>query len=278
MAEVRRTYVRANSYARGKLGHMQVEQRGALSVNTFESFSTDRLTHAVFGRTGGVSPPPYHSLNMSVSAGDDIENVRENRRRAFHAVGIPLTAMATVWQVHGTHTVVVKGQPCDPSTKADALITATPGVALFMNFADCVPILLYDPVQHVAGIAHAGWKGTIRGIAHTVVREMGRNFDCRPEDIHTAIGPSISSERYPVGADVARAVQSAFPDRDDLLPLHNGTAHFDLLATNMNTLLQCGVKTIELSGLCTAAHTEHYFSHRAESGETGRFGVLVALK
>lgn len=257
---------------------MQAEQRGTLNVNTFDSFPTDRLAHAVVGRTGGVSPPPYHSLNMSTSTGDSIENVRENRRRAFHAVGLPPAAISTVWQVHGTRTIAVNKHPCDPSTKADALITATPGVALFMSFADCVPILLYDPVQHAAGIAHAGWKGTVRGMAQTIVHEMARNFGSRPTDMLAAIGPSISAESYPVDTEVADEVQRAFPAQNELLPVHNGAAHFDLWTANTHALLQCGVKSIELSGLCTAAHTEQFYSHRAEAGPTGRFGAVIALK
>ncbi|MDP6225890.1 MAG: peptidoglycan editing factor PgeF [Anaerolineales bacterium] len=257
---------------------MQAEQRGALRFNTFESFPSDRLTHAVFGRTGGVSPPPYHSLNMSISTGDTFENVRENRRRAFHALGLPPNSMATVWQVHGTRTLAINGRPCDPSTKADALITASTGASLFMRFADCVPILLYDPVQHAAGIAHAGWRGTVSGMAQTVVREMHSNFGCRPTDILAAIGPSISAERYPVGAKVASAARRAFPDCDDLLPVHNGAAHFDLWAANQRALRRCGVNTIEMSGLCTAANSDRFFSHRAEAGPTGRFGAVIALK
>ena len=263
---------------RGKLGFMRAEQRGALSINTFDSFPADRLAHAVVGRTGGVSPPPYHSLNMSTSTGDRISNVRENHRRAFHAVGIAPTAIATVWQVHGTHTIAVNRRPYNPSTKADALITATPGVALFLTFADCVPILIYDPVQHAAGIAHAGWKGTVRGMAQTIVCEMTRNFGCRPTDLLAAIGPSISPESYPVDMEVAEEVRRAFPSQDELLPIHNGAAHFDLWTANAHALSQCGLKSIELSGLCTAAHTEQFYSHRAEAGTTGRFGAVIALK
>ncbi len=257
---------------------MQAEQHGALRFNTFESFPSDRLTHAVFGRTGGVSPSPYQSLNMSISTGDIIENVRENRRRAFHALGLPMNSIATVWQVHGTRTLAINKKPCDPSTKADALITATIGVSLFMRFADCVPILLYDPVQHAAAIAHAGWRGTVSGMAQTVVREMGRNFGCRPTDILAAIGPSISAERYPVSAEVASAARHAFPDCDDVMPVHNGVAHFDLWAANQRALRRCGVNTIELSGLCTAANSDRFFSHRADAGETGRFGAVITLK
>ena len=257
---------------------MLAERRGTVSFKTFEGFPCDRLTHAVFDRIGGVSPAPYHSLNMSISTGDSIENVLENRHRAFHAIGIPPAAMATVWQVHGTRTITVDRQPCDPSNKADALITAMPEVALFMSFADCVPILLYDPIQHVAGIAHAGWKGTVSGISQTVVRKMGRIFHCRPADIIAAIGPSISAEHYPVSAEVASAVKHAFPAQDELLPVHNGKAHFDLWTANVNALRQCGVKTIQLSGLCTATHTDQYFSHRAEADTTGRFGAVIALK
>ena len=257
---------------------MQAEQRGALRFNTFERFPSDRLTHAGFGRTGGVSPPPYHSLNMSISTGDTFENVRENRRRAFHALGLPPNSMATVWQVHGTRTLAINGRPCDPSTKADALITASTGASLFMRFADCVPILLYDPVQHAAGIAHAGWKGTVSAIAPKVVAEMRRKFGCRPANILAAVGPSISADRYPVGAEVASAARRAFPDRDDLLPVFKSTVHFDLWAANEYALQQCGVNAIEMSGLCTAANSDQFFSHRAEAGETGRFGAVIALR
>ena len=252
--------------------------RGGVIINTFDSLPGDKLTHAVFGRTGGVSPSPYKSLNMSTSAGDRLENVRENRRRALCAVDLASTKTTMVWQMHGTHTIAISGRTDLTSTRADALITSAPSVSLFMNFADCVPILLYDPVKHAAGIAHAGWQGTVRGMAQHIVHEMGRNFGCRPADMLAAIGPSISAERYPVGPEVARQVQRAFPTRQDLLPYYNGSVHFDLWGANTYALFQCGIKSIEISGLCTAAHTEQFYSHRAESGVTGRFGVVIALK
>ena len=257
---------------------MQVEQRGSVRFKTFASFPAGRIVHAVFDRIGGVSPAPYNSLNMSIGTGDTIENVRENQHRAFQAIGLPLASMARACQVHGNRTVPVYGQSYNPTKKADALITATPGVALFMSFADCVPILLYDPVQHVIGIAHAGWRGTVSGICQDVVTKMGLYFHCHPTDILAAIGPSISAKNYPVGAEVADAVMRAFPEQNELLPVHNGKAHFDLWDANVNALRRCGVKTIQLSQLCTASCTDQYFSHRAEAGNTGRFGTVIALK
>lgn len=277
MVDVRQRYVQSYNQPRGKLGVMQVQQHEALTFTTFDSFPADRLTHAVFGRTGGVSPPPYESLNMSVGAGDRIENVRENHRRAFETLGLSLDAIATVHQVHGTRTVAVSTIPCDPTIQADAIITANLGVALFMSFADCVPIMLYDPVQHAIGIAHAGWKGTLGGIARIIVHEMGREYGCIPGDILAAIGPSISAENYPVGAEVARKIRFTFPDQEDLLTMRNGIAHFDLWAANKNILMKCGIKAIEISGLCTAANTAQFYSHRAEAGTTGRFGAMIAL-
>ena len=257
---------------------MQIETRSEVNINTFDSLPIERLTHAVFDRTGGVSPSPYKSLNMSTSAGDRLENVRENRRRALIAVGLGPASTTLVSQMHGIRTIAINGRTDPQSTRADALITSAPGVPLFMSFADCVPILLYDPVKHAAGLAHAGWKGTVKGMAQHIVHEMMRNFSCRPADMIAAIGPSISVQRYPVGPAVARQVKRAFPTRQDLLPDYNNSVHFDLWEANKDALSQCGIKSIEISDLCTAGHTDKFYSHRAESGVTGRFGVVIALK
>ena len=256
---------------------MQREMRSGIIINTFNSLPIERLTHAVFDRTGGVSPSPYKSLNMSTSAGDKLENVIENRRRALIAVGLGSAKTTLVSQMHGIQTIAINESTDLPSTRADALITSAPGIPLFMSFADCVPILLYDPVKHAAGIAHAGWKGTVKGMAQHIVHEMVRNFSCRPADIIAAIGPSISVHRYPVGPEVVSQVQHAFPTRHDLLPDYNNSVHFDLWGANADALFQCGIKSIEISNLCTAGHTEKFYSHRAESGLTGRFGVVIAL-
>jgi len=243
---------------------------------TFESFPNCRLLHAVFGRQGGVSPAPYTSLNMSTSTGDSLANVRENRRRAYAALQLPFEAMATLWQVHGTETVVVDS-PCDPQTQADALVTDRVGISLFLRFADCTPILLYDPVRRAIGIAHAGWRGTVAGMARSVVQTMTAAYGCRPENILAGIGPSIGPRKYAVGAEVVAAVAQAFPEAGQLLQVQQGQAYLDLWAANERALRECGLREIEVAGMCTATRHELFFSHRAEHGQTGRFGAVIAL-
>ena len=244
---------------------------------TFESFPNSRLKHAVFGRSGGVSPVPYNSLNMSISTGDSLENVRENRRRAYAAVEVPFDSMATLWQVHGTETINIHSTPCDPLTKADALITNRTDVSIFLRFADCVPILLYDPIHVAIGIAHAGWRGTVAGMARCVVNAMQRAYNSVPADLLVGIGPSISVERYDVGEEVVAAVNQAFPEPGDILQRQGEKIRLDLWKANTRMLEECGVREIEVAAICTATNRQTFFSHRGDAGQSGRFGAVIAL-
>jgi YfiH family protein len=164
-------------------------------------------------------------------------------------------------------------------TQADIILTDKPGVTLMMRFADCVPILLYDPVCKVVGIAHAGWMGTVRGTASAAVEAMHGRFGSDPTDIQAAIGPSIGPDHYEIGPDVILQVRKAFgPETEELLVTQANSTFFNLWAANRKTLEKAGVRKIETAGICTACHTEDWFSHRAERGRTGRFGAMIALK
>jgi YfiH family protein len=148
-----------------------------------------------------------------------------------------------------------------------------------LRFADCVPILLCDPLQRVIGLAHAGWRGTMAGMAGAAVQTMVHDLGCQPGDILAGIGPSIGSCCYEVGKDVAEATFGAFPDSAGLIEATaNGRWHLDLWAANRRQLLDAGVRRIEVSGICTACRTDEWFSHRAERGRTGRLGALISLK
>lgn len=256
---------------------MNSHQRGELRYFTFESFPNGHLAHAVYGRLGGVSPAPYRSLNMSISTGDSLDNVRENRRRAYAALQIPFESMATLWQVHGAHTVVALDGPCDPYTKADALVTDRTDVSLFLRFADCVPILLYDPVLRVVGMAHAGWRGTVAGMAGSVVRAMVGAYGCKPVNILAGIGPSIGPHEYAVGPEVVAAVEQTFPGPGSILTQRDGQTYLDLWAANARALREAGLREIEIAGICTATHCDVFFSHRGDGGQSGRFGAVIAL-
>jgi YfiH family protein len=148
-----------------------------------------------------------------------------------------------------------------------------------MRYADCTPLLFRDPTKGVIGIAHAGWRGTVQGIARQMVEAMTQAYGCRPSDIQAGIGPSIGLERYQVGGDVVEAVHSYFGTTQGLVR-HNpsdGTTYFDLWAANQLDLERAGVEQIEIAGLCTAQRTDEFFSHRAENGRTGRFGAVLSL-
>lgn len=241
------------------------------------------LEHAVFTRRGGVSPPPFDSLNLGSTVGDDDANVQANRLRMASALGVSEADTRTTWQVHGADVVVAwRDEPQGwPPPKADAIITGDAGVALVMRFADCVPILLYDPVRRVAGLAHAGWRGTLAGVAPAVLLAMHEAFGTRPADVVAGIGPAIGPCCYEVGPEVVAGARECFPGAPDVivLPVNgHGGPHFDLWAANAYALRRAGVEHVEVAGLCTSCQNYDFFSHRAEAGQTGRFGVGIALK
>jgi YfiH family protein len=260
---------------------MPFTQVGELRYYQFDSYRLPGLIHAVFTRRGGVSPTPWASLNLGGLGGDLKENVVENRKRIFEVVGLPVETIYDAWQVHGTHIICTdKPRPLDVAhVKADAILTNNPQVTLFMRFADCVPIFLYDTVRRVAGLAHAGWQGTVNKIAQKTVERMVTEYGSRAEDILAAIGPSIGADHYEIGPDVADQVKAAFSeDASDFLVERDNKIYFDLWRTNRVILEKAGVQQIQVAGLCTACNTEDWYSHRAEQGKTGRFGALIALK
>jgi polyphenol oxidase len=247
---------------------------------TFDIFPASSITQAVFTRHGGLSPEPWSSLNVGGTVGDERERVLENRMRSFRALGRDPHSIFDVWQVHSADVVIADAPHFSrpPEFKADAILTDKPDVTLFMRFADCVPILLYDPKKNVAGIVHAGWQGTVSKILRETVKAMRVTYGSNPADILAAIGPSIGPDHYEIGPDVIERVRAAFNGNlDALLHTHDGHVHFDLWAANRLTLEQAGVGQVEVAGLCTACHPEDWYSHRAQKGKTGRFGALIGL-
>ena len=244
-------------------------------------FDSIPVRHGLFTRHGGVSPDPWGSLNVGGTVGDDLARVRENRILSFQAIGCEPETMFDVWQVHSADVVCARTpRPLDEAYRqADIILTDQPRVTLFMRFADCVPILLYDPRQGVVGLAHAGWMGTLRDVANWTVEAMKKNYNSNPADIIAGIGPSIGPDHYEIGADVILKVMQKHGDEaEHLLKSHNGKIHFNLWETNRLSLERAGVGRIEVSGICTACHTQDWFSHRAEKGRTGRFGALISLQ
>jgi len=239
------------------------------------------LQHGVFTRHGGVSRAPWASLNMGGNVGDDPQAVRRNHELMYAALGLDEARACTVWQVHSADVILARGPVRGRRwlALADALITDQPGAPLAMRFADCTPLLFYDPVQGVVGIAHAGWRGTVQGIGAAVVRALARSFGCKPAHVEVGIGPSIGPRRYQVGSEVVAAVRAYFGSADGLISRSeaDGTAYLDLWAANRLDLERAGVERIETAAICTAERTDEFYSHRAERGRTGRFSAVIAL-
>jgi YfiH family protein len=239
------------------------------------------IKHGIFTRLGGVSHAPWASLNLGGNVGDAPQAVRANHERMYSALGVRSDRACTVWQVHGIDVVYasapVRGRRW--LAAADALITDRTDTPLSMRFADCAPILIFDPRKGAIGMAHAGWRGTTAGMSAALVKAMITAFGCQPADMQAWIGPSISAERYQVGEEVVAAARAHFGDVSGIIrrdPV-DGTAYFDLWAANRIDLERAGVENIRIAGLCTASRTDEFFSHRAEQGRTGRFGAVMSL-
>ncbi len=300
------------------------QQRSEVHYVQFDHFlQFPELIHGSFTRLGGYSKTPYRGLNVSYSIGDDFENVIRNRLLALQALQVETYPCATLWLVHGAEVATLGTETATwddwrtdwahrsyqvdqqeliwttkPRRKADAIITKQCGVALTMSSADCVPLMFYDPVECAIGMAHAGWRGTARGIAAATIDAMSEQFGSLPRNIYAGIGPSIGSCCYEVTEDVRhlfmgqlqfdpmpidvkyrKLVQESAVFALKQLPKRN-SLRLDLWETNRNQLLMAGVlpEHIESSEICTSCEKERFFSHRGEHGKAGRFPSILALR
>lgn len=257
-----------------------MRRAGEVAYLEVQPFAATGVARAVMStRLGGVSRGGLASLNLGSTVGDHPDNVAENRRRYAAAAGFRPEDQVQARQVHGTRVAVVE-EPCFPG-ECDALVTARPGVVLTVLAADCVPVYFLDPVRRVAGIAHAGWRGTAGAVGRAVLAAMQNVYGCRSADCFVAIGPSIGPCCYKVDRPVADRFFEAFPDHQRAMLREAGPGRWrlDLWAANRLPLLEAGVREerIYLSGYCTACRTDLFYSHRAGGGRTGRMAAAIWL-
>jgi len=258
---------------------MPFQEKDGLRYYSFDIFSNS-VTQAVFTRRGGVSPAPWQSLNLGGSVGDDPAHVAANRIHIFDTLGRDRASIHDVWLVHGTDIVYADAPRSleNHPERADILLTDNPAVSLFMRFADCVPLLFHDPKKQVIGISHAGWMGTVKGVAGITVEAMQTRYGCDPKEVIAGIGPSIGVDHYEVGEEVVSQFREKYgKDLERVVQTRDGRTYLDLWTANQIQLQNAGVEQVQVSGVCTACHLDDWFSHRAEKGKTGRFGVLMAL-
>lgn len=239
------------------------------------------IRHGFFGRRGGVSTGPFSSLNVSLSAGDKLNHVIENRAQIAGILGFSLNQLVTLKQVHSVTVLEVTRQP-DPDDipEADAFVTRVHGLALGILTADCTPILFADPEARVIGAAHAGWKGATGGIAEATVAAMV-DLGARPDRIIAAIGPTISGPNYEVGPEFAADLIRDHRDAENRITKPDGgREHFDLPGFVFDHLIAAGVGLVDDLGICTYAEPKKYFSHRYATHKaitTGRQLSVIGL-
>lgn len=271
------------------MGFTLQQRETGLWVGAFSLFPKEMVAHGISTRFGGVSEAPFDSLNLALHVGDVPAAVVENRRRFCRGLGLLAEHLCAAEQVHGVRIVRVTGKDAgrgwcdygDAVPKADALMTDVPGVPMLLCYADCTPVLILDPVRHAAAAVHAGWRGTVQGIAAKTVQAMHEAFGTEPRDCLAAIGPAIGGECYEVGQEIAEQFQQAYSvDAAQFLHDRKGRVYLDLEKANRLQLEEAGLSRnhIDMANACTVCNSPLFFSYRADKGHTGRIGAVIALK
>lgn len=253
----------------------------------------DFIKHGFLSRIGGISEPPFASLNFNTRDGDDIKNVAHNKTIAGRLSGFDASRVLTINQSHGNDALIIDKPVKDISglskTSADAIITNQYGIAIGILTADCVPIMVVDPVKKIIGIVHAGWRGTAKLIVQKVVEIMVKHFGSDKKAILAAIGPSIGQCCYKVDEVVAKE----FGGKEYIIPLYpplkkgelakGGRGDcwmLDLKKANLGQMVNSGVleKNISIEDFCTSCRNDLFFSYRADGKITGRQLNFIMLK
>lgn len=255
---------------------------------TFESWKNiPGVVHAFSTRIGGVSGDKYASMNLGLGRGDSDANVFENYRRIAVALGRDEKCFVAGAQDHKTNIRRVTKEnagtgiykPADMES-IDGLCTNDPEVTLVIYCSDCVPLYFYDPVRRAAGLAHAGWRGTVADMAGTMVRRMQEEFGSDPGDIIAAVGPSIGPESFEVDKPCADEFMALDFGKEVVRDDGNGKYHVDLWKCNRIFMEKAGVnpENITIGGVDTFRNSDLVFSHRVTRGQRGSNAAFLSLK
>ena len=235
------------------------------------------LRHGFFTRRGGASSGIFSGPNWGPGSRDQAEAVRTNRDRAAQAMGVAPEALVGVHQVHSPDVVAV-GAPLSGPVRADAIVTATPGLALSVLTADCGPVLFADPRAGVVGAAHAGWRGALDGVLENTIDAM-EALGARRKDISAVIGPCISQRAYEVGQDFLERFLDEDPAYGRFFSGGPGDRPmFDLPGFGLHRLRAAGVGHAEWTGHCTYSDPARFYSFRrtTHAGEAD-YGRLISM-
>jgi len=247
-----------------------------IKVTKWENYKG--LLHGFFGRAGGRSAAPYAGLNTSYRVGDDPKVVSQNVCDVKLAAGIHDGRVVTMRQVHGNHIVEVKDKKLKEAGEADGMISGEADLYLAVLTADCVPLLFVAPEQKLVAAVHAGWRGTLAGIAAKTVRLFKSQYDVEADDLEVALGPSIGSCCYEVKDDVAGPLMKRWGRlTTPSIVVKDGKSFVNLRRLNRDILRAAGVPGSQLYqiGPCTSCAADDFFSYRRERSDTGRQMSLI---
>ncbi len=259
-----------------------------LTVPSFQA--QDSVIHGFSTRLGGVSTGDFSSMNVSFTRGDDPHSVVENYKRLGNAIGFDPHNIVASSQTHTTNIKVVGCEDCGKGfdqvkdyNDIDGLITNIPHIVLTTFYADCVPLLLLDPVKKVIGAAHSGWRGTVNKIGTKVVDKMVEVYGCNAKNIIVAIGPSICQDCYEVSQEVIDLFKKSYtPELWQSLfyPTIPGKYQLNLWEACRQNFLEAGISSehISMPDICTCCNPELLYSHRVMGEKRGNFAAFIRLK
>ncbi len=236
-------------------------------------FNGIAVTAGFTTRRGGMSKPPFDTLNLGCGTPDDTASVAGNMNLFLRHCGVENVNAAFMEQVHGSRVDVVNGGGTSPA--ADGLVTAVPGVLLCVKTADCIPLLIADPDKPAVAAVHCGWRPIVGGIVEKAAAVMRERFGSRPDKLLAVMGPSAGPCCYEIGEDVAGRLDSGSIVHRD------GRLFGDLRKEVLLRLVSAGVRrdSVEFAGQCTICHEDDYFSHRRDGKNSGRMaGYIMIVK
>ena len=274
---------------------MNLEEKNGVCYLTFDLLKNEDVKYGFSTRIGGVSTCVYDSLNFGFHRGDSEENVRENYRRMAKALGMNYQRMCLSKQTHTTNVRVVREEDAGngiirplPYDNVDGLITNVSDLPLVTFFADCIPLIFFDPKKRVVALAHSGWRGTVGKIGKVTLEKMHQQFGCEIKDILCCIGPGICRDCYEVSSDVAEEFCKAFgKEVAEKKLLRPSVFHpedpekymLDLWTANKLVFLETGVleEHIEVTDYCTRCHPKLFYSHRIMGANRGNLASFISL-
>jgi purine-nucleoside/S-methyl-5'-thioadenosine phosphorylase / adenosine deaminase len=252
----------------------------------------DWLWHGFSTHRGGVSRaylpeglkdarPELGQLNLGFTAADPAENVRENRLRWIEAVtGSRETPLRTIRQIHSGVSIVAEASAPETIPEADGIMTGQQGILLGVMTADCIPVLVADPIHRAVAAFHAGWRGTAARIVEHGVARMTAEFGSDPAQLVAAVGPGIGLCCYTVGGEVEAQFEAQFRYGPELFLKGNESSRLDLIEANRRQLLASGLSedAVAVVGGCTSCRPWYFYSHRASGGHAGRMMASIGIR